>query len=60
MALIPIDTSFDVIKKQRLLVKEALHKDGIYIRAKETLLDLINTGSLTDKRQIKEKQILGE
>ena len=49
MALIPIDTSLYVIKKQRALVKEALGKEGIYIRAKETLIDLLNTGSFTDE-----------
>lgn len=49
MATILIETTLDVIKKQRALVKEALGKEGIYIRAKETLIDLLNTGALTDE-----------
>ena len=49
MAIIQIETNLDVIKKQRALVKEALGKEGIYIRAKETLIDLLNTGALTDE-----------
>ena len=49
MATILIETNLDVIKKQRALVKEALGKEGIYIRAKETLIDLLDRGSLTDE-----------
>lgn len=49
MAIIQIETNLDVIKKQRALVKEALGKEGIYIRAKETLIDLLDRGSLTDE-----------
>lgn len=49
MATISIETNLDVIKKQRALVKEALSKEGVYIRAKETLIDLLNTGALTDE-----------
>ena len=49
MSIIQIETNLDVIKKQRALVKEALGKEGIYIRAKETLIDLLDRGSLTDE-----------
>ena len=54
MATILIETDLDVIKKQRQLVEEALGPDSIYIRMKETLLDLLNDGSIkgTDKAKV--------
>ena len=54
MATILIETDLDVISKQRKLVEEALGPDSIYIRMKETLLDLLDDGSIkgTDKAKI--------
>ena len=54
MATILIETNLDVIEKQRQLVDEALGPDSIYIRMKETLLDLLNDGSIkgTDKAKV--------
>lgn len=46
MAAILIETDLDVISKQRKLVEEALGPDSIYIRMKETLLDLLNQGDI--------------
>ncbi len=40
MATILIETDLDVVSKQRLLVEEALWHDSVYIRIKETLIDL--------------------
>jgi len=47
MALELIDTSLDVICKQRELVKEALGADSAYIRLRETLEAIHNDGSGT-------------
>lgn len=56
MATITVLTStdLDVIDKQRQLVQEALGPDGAYIRLKETLLDLINSGDIksSDKANV--------
>ena len=54
MATILIETDLDVISKQRQLVDEALGPDSIYIRMKETLLDLLNDGGIkgTDKAKV--------
>lgn len=54
MATILIETDLDVISKQRQLVEEALGPDSIYIRMKETLLDLLNDGSIkgTDRAKV--------
>ena len=54
MATILIETKLDVIEKQKQLVEEALGPDSIYIRMKETLLDLLNDGSIkgTDKAKV--------
>lgn len=41
------DTTLDVVSKQKELVQEALGPDGVYIRLKETLLDLLSAGELT-------------
>ena len=51
---VKIETSIDVINKQRRLTEEALGPDGVYIRLKETLLDLINNGDIksSDRAQI--------
>lgn len=54
MTTILIETDLDVISKQRQLVDEALGPDSIYIRMKETLLDLLNDGSIkgTDRAKV--------
>lgn len=46
MSIIITSKSIDVIAKQRALVKEALGPDGVYIKTKETLLDLFDKGGL--------------
>jgi hypothetical protein len=46
MASILIETDLDVVQKQRLLVEEALGPDSVYIRMKETLLDLLSNGDI--------------
>ena len=40
------DSVLDVTEKQRELTTEALGPDGVYIRLKETLLDLMNNGDI--------------
>src|SRR5574344_569992 len=47
MALELIETSLDVICKQRALVQEALGGDSAYIRVKETLKEIYEKGNLT-------------
>ncbi len=53
MATILIETKLDVIEKQRKLVEEALGPDSIYIRMKETLLDLLNAGDIKGAEKAK-------
>ena len=59
MATILIETDLDVISKQRQLVDEALGPDSVYIRMKETLLDLLNAGDIkgAEKAQLISKTI---
>ncbi|MFW9602482.1 MAG: hypothetical protein ACMV1B_09195 [Prevotella sp.] len=54
MATILIETDLDVVSKQRLLVEEALGPDSVYIRMKETLIDLMNSGEIkgTDRAKV--------
>ena len=54
MATILIETDLDVVSKQRLLVEEALGPDSVYIRMKETLIDLIDKSELkgTDRARV--------
>jgi hypothetical protein len=54
MATILIETDLDVVSKQRLLVEEALGPDSVYIRMKETLIDLLNSGEIkgTDRAKV--------
>lgn len=56
MATVTVLTTadLDVVNKQRELTTEALGPDGVYIRLKETLLDLMNNGDIksSDKAQI--------
>ena len=51
---IQIETDLDVVSKQRLLVEEALGPDSVYIRMKETLIDLMNSGEIkgTDRAKV--------
>lgn len=61
MATILIDTDLDVISKQKELVTEALSSDGVYIRAKETLEDLLSKGEIkgTDRAKVIAETIAG-
>lgn len=43
---IMMETSLNVVDKQRKLVEEALGPDGAYIRLKETLIDLLDAGEI--------------
>ena len=54
MATILIETDLDVISKQRQLVEEALGPDSIYVRMKETLVDLLEKGDIkaTDRAKV--------
>ena len=54
MATILIETDLDVVSKQRQLVEEALGPDSVYIRMKETLIDLIDNSELkgTDRAKV--------
>ena len=51
------NSAIDVVEKQRLLVEEALAPDGAYIRAKETLNDLLDRGGITEELRAK---VIGE
>lgn len=44
--IIQLETSMDVIEKQRELVEEALGADSVYIRMKETLESLLDGGEI--------------
>ena len=46
MAIINIDTTLDVIKKQKELAAALMDEDSIYIRMKETLADLLEKGEM--------------
>lgn len=61
MATILIETDLDVIAKQKELVAEALSSDGVYIRAKETLEDLLLKGEIkgTDRARVVAETIAG-
>ena len=56
MATISILTTanLDVVNKQRELTTEALGPDGVYIRLKETLIDLMDKGEIkgTDRANV--------
>lgn len=56
MATIPVLTTADlsVVDKQRELTTEALGPDGVYIRLKETLIDLMDKGEIkgTDRANV--------
>jgi hypothetical protein len=53
MATISLDTSIDVVSKQRELIQEALGPDGAYIRLKETLKEFFDDGDLKDSDRVK-------
>lgn len=57
MVNIITNSAIDVVEKQRLLVDEALAPDGAYIRAKETLNDLLDRGGITEELRAK---VIGE
>ena len=61
MATILIETDLDVISKQRELVTEALSADGVYVRAKETLEELLAKGEIkgTDRAKVVAETIAG-
>ena len=48
------ETDLDVVSKQRELVEEALGQDGVYIRMKHTLIDLLEAGEIkgTDRAKV--------
>lgn len=54
MAIILIDTTLDVVKKQKELAAALMDEDSIYIRMKETLVDLLEKGEIkgTDRAKV--------
>ena len=54
MATIDIDITLDVIEKQKELAAALMGEDSIYIRMKETLVDLLEKGEIkgTDKARV--------
>lgn len=46
MAIINIDTTLDVVEKQKELASALMGEDSIYIRMKETLVDLLEKGEI--------------
>ena len=44
MAIILLDTTLDVVKKQKELAAALTDEDSIYIRMKDTLVDLLELG----------------
>ena len=54
MAIILIDTTLDVVKKQKELAAALTDEDSIYIRMKETLVDLLEKGEIkgTDRARV--------
>ena len=57
MVNIITNSAIHVVEKQRLLVEEALAPDGAYIRAKETLNDLLDRGGITEELRAR---VIGE
>ena len=54
MAIILIDTTLDVVEKQKELAAALTGEDSIYIRMKETLVDLLDKGEIkgTDRARV--------
>ena len=54
MAIINIDTTLDVVEKQKELASALMDEDSIYIRMKETLVDLLEKGEIkgTDRARV--------
>ena len=54
MATILIDTTLDVVEKQKELAAALMDEDSIYIRMKETLVDLLEKGDIkaTDRAKV--------
>lgn len=54
MAIININTTLDIVEKQKELAKALMDEDSIYIRMKETLVDLLEKGEIkgTDRAKV--------
>lgn len=54
MAIINIDTTLDVVEKQKELASALMGEDSMYIRMKETLVDLLEKGEIkgTDRAKV--------
>ena len=54
MAILNIDTTLDVVKKQKELAAALTDEDSIYIRMKDTLVDLLEKGEIkgTDRARV--------
>lgn len=54
MAILLIDTTLDVVKKQKELAAALTDEDSIYIRMKDTLVDLLEKGEIkgTDRARV--------
>ena len=54
MAIILLDTTLDVVKKQKELAAALTDEDSIYIRMKDTLVDLLEKGEIkgTDRARV--------
>ena len=54
MAIINIDTTLDVVRKQKELAAALTDEDSIYIRMKDTLVDLLEKGEIkgTDRARV--------
>lgn len=54
MAIVLIDTTLDVVKKQKELAAALTDEDSIYIRMKDTLVDLLEKGEIkgTDRARV--------
>jgi hypothetical protein len=51
MATISITDELDVASKYNILVKQSLSGDSAYIRAKETIADLVSDGAIADSQK---------
>lgn len=51
MANVNVDTNLDVASKYEILVKQSLGGDSVYIRAKETVEDLVNSGAIDEAQK---------
>lgn len=51
MATISVTSSLDVLEKYQILVTQSLGGESAYIRAKETIQDLVSTGSIDEAQK---------